>query len=402
MKKLGLAQTFTNDKSHKVTENLQPVGKIEYENLNLKEIVETAVKALQLKDVQKEAFITFAGVSLINLANRIPLDRLANIGYEMNNNPIMKNAEIFTGANFNNLGLFSLGVGPAVSSSILVSLLKEIFPKLKEELSGIYGEGKARKIQRGLTFILAIMQSTMLVTMTNGGVVLATVLAIGAVLIGEFANYMSKNGLCSGTGAIIGSNIAGNLATSGTKSLLLTPLMLGSLTKLQTAHVKVKTINRKKRENHIPFKIFSNGTLPIILASSLISTVAVFFPTLMSQYSNVVLAVQSVLIFVINYCCSIANPATREVHKTLVKKNMTVKGFKSGFHAKPFLDKVNNSAAILSGLMLAVMGALPMITGGAVVANISSIFILGGVVLEIIRKLESKVVFHKKYSIFVS
>lgn len=380
--------TFTKDK---VTVNSStPVTDIHYENYKLKDIVSSAVDTLEMKDNRSKALVTFACTSFITLASKVPMSRIANLECDVLKSNVLNGLEMFTGANYQIPGPLSLGVGPTISASILLSLLKQIFSKLEDELSEIYNPHKLRTIKRGLTFLIALAQSLVLTEITGGGTLLACVMAIGATLMGVITDFMTDHGLINGSSAVIGSNIISQLVSSNLKSTLLTPFMLGSFLRLQSAHIRIPTRNRKGRKGYIPFKIFNGGVMPIILASSVVSLVAFFVPSIMLKFSTIVIMIQAMMIYLLNICETKVMINTKTIDKELRRKSIGIVKKNSKERPIDILDETASCVTNVSGIFLAVIGILPMIFGTGTFVNVTSIFTLSGVIYELIRKFKTE------------
>lgn len=380
--------TFTKDKKVKLEEN--PVFKVEYENYKLKDIVSYAVDTLELKDNRTKALITFTGVSFITLASRVPMTRLANLESDILNSNVLNSVQLFTGANYQVPTLFSLGVAPVISAGVLINLLKKIIPKLEDDLNEVYNKQKVRVIKRGLAFLIGLAQALVLSNITNGGVLVAVVMALGASLMGVITDYMTDHGIMPGTSAIVGTNIMTQLSRSGVKSLAMTPVMLSSFLRLQSSHVRIPTRNRKGRKGYIPFKIFSSGTFPIILSSSVVTIVAFFAPGLMLRFSNVVAMIQAIMIYLLNYCENKLNFDTVNIEKDLRRRSIGIVNSGTKQRPKKVLDETVSSVSSVSGVVLAIMGILPIVFGSTSFVNLSSLFLLSGIIYDLIVKFKSE------------
>lgn len=392
---LNKKTTFTKDKTTGVDTN--PVFKIEYENYRLRDIVSNAVETLEIKDNRTKAMVTFAGVSFITLASKVPMSRLANLESDILKSNVLNSMQMFTGANYQVPSLFSLGVAPVISAGVLLNLLKKIFPKLEDDLNEIYNKHQVRVIKRGLTFLIGLGQALVISKITNGGVLLAVTMALGGVLMGVITDYMTDHGLMNGSSAIVGSNIISQLMGGGVKAVVMTPLMISSFLRLHSSHIRIPTRNRKGRKGYIPFKIFSTGTLPIILASSIVSIVAFFVPSMMLQFSWVVAMIQAMMIYLLNHCENKVNFDTVGIEKDLRRRSIGIVNSSSKARPKEILDETISTISSVSGVMLALMGVLPMVFGASSFINMSSLFILSGIVYDLIVKFKSESVVKNRH-----
>ena len=392
---LNKYKTFTKDKTTGV--ELNPVFKIEYDNYKLKEVVSNAVETLEIKDNRTKAMVTFVGVTFITLASKVPMTRIANLESDILKSNVLDGMQMFTGANYQVPSIFSLGVAPVVSAGILLNLLKKVFPKLEDSLNEVYNQHQVRVIKRGLTFLIGLGQSLVLSNITNGGVLVAVVMALGGVLMGVITDYMTDHGLINGNSAVIGASIINNILGGGIKSIILSPLMVSSFLRLHSSHIRIPTRNRKGRKGYIPFKIFSAGTLPIILASSIVSIVAFFAPSLMLQFSWIVAMIQAMMIYLLNHFENKVNYDTVGITKELRRKSIGIVNSKSKLRTKDVLDETVSTVSSVSGIMLVIMGILPMVFGASSFINVSSLFVLSGIVYELIVKFKSESVVKNRH-----
>src|SRR3989304_5723426 len=83
------------------------------------------------------------------------------------NNQVLGLLNLFSGGALDNLSVVMLGVGPYITSSIIMQLLTMIFPRLKEMYHEEGEEGRRRfnQYSRFLTVPLAVLQGFALLTL---------------------------------------------------------------------------------------------------------------------------------------------------------------------------------------------------------------------------------------------
>lgn len=88
----------------------------------------------------------------------IPTDKLAAF---FNSNQFLSLISLFSGNGLSSLSIIMLGVGPYITSTIIIQLMTMIFPKLKEmqQEGGAEGRKKFAQYSRMLTIPLAIIQA---------------------------------------------------------------------------------------------------------------------------------------------------------------------------------------------------------------------------------------------------
>ncbi|CAB9538554.1 Protein translocase subunit SecY [uncultured Gammaproteobacteria bacterium] len=220
---------------------------------------------------------------------------------------------MFSGGALERLSLFTLGIMPYISASIIIQLLTSVVPKLEQlKKEGETGKRKITQYTRLGTVVLAVFQSygisIALQSQNAGGVDLVTnsgftfslvtvvTLTTGTLFlmwlgeqitekgIGNGISMIIFAGIVSGLPSAIGSTIS--LASTGELAVGLVVLLL-VMTLLVTAFVVFMergqrriTVNYAKRQqgrkmvggqsSYLPLKINMAGVIPPIFASSII------------------------------------------------------------------------------------------------------------------------------------
>lgn len=345
--------------------------KISYENIKLKEIVSNTVDTFKIKDNQIKALVTFTGVSFISLASKVPVSRIMNLNEEILEKNLFRNIN-------NNTNIFTLGVAPVINASLVLELIKKLFPKLEDELSEIYNKNKVKRIKYGLTFLIGLTESLLLNNITNIGILISLVLSLGAVLMGIITDYITDHGLINGIDTVIGTNIIKN-NTSPLNYLLLIPM-----TKIQTANIKRTTVNHKGNKNAINFKVFTNGIMPIVIAASILELITSIIPRLINNFGSALMIIYSLLVFIINKIQSNSKIDIDKADKLLRDNSISIVD-KSLKRNKLIIKDTINYASNISGIILIVFSLLDL-----KIPNISNLFILSSIVYDTIIKFKSE------------
>jgi preprotein translocase subunit SecY len=100
---------------------------------------------------------------IIRLGVHVPVPGVDNIALKasLGDNMGMSMYSLIAGGGLGNMSIFSLGIGPYITSSIIMQLLTVALPKL-EQLSkeGEEGRKKIQKYSRNLTIVLALIQAS--------------------------------------------------------------------------------------------------------------------------------------------------------------------------------------------------------------------------------------------------
>lgn len=128
---------------------------------------EDLIKMLSAAGLKERLLFTLGMVLLYRVGVHIPLpgvDSAAFLKHPEYAQSLLGMVDLFTGGALNKLSIFSLGIGPYITASIIMQLMTAVIPQL-EDLQKNQGEQGRKKLQQytrvGCVFI-AILQSVML------------------------------------------------------------------------------------------------------------------------------------------------------------------------------------------------------------------------------------------------
>lgn len=220
---------------------------------------------------------------------------------------------MFSGGALERLSIFTLGIMPYISASIIVQLMTSVVPKLEQlKKEGETGKRKITQYTRLGTVVLAVFQSygisIALQSQSAGGVALVTqggftfslvtviTLTTGTLFLMWLGEQITEKGIGNGISMIIFAGIVSglpsalgstlSLVSTGELTVILVVLLL-AMTLLVTAFVVFMergqrriTVNYAKRQqgrkmvggqsSYLPLKINMAGVIPPIFASSII------------------------------------------------------------------------------------------------------------------------------------
>ncbi|HAE04338.1 MAG TPA: preprotein translocase subunit SecY [Gammaproteobacteria bacterium] len=230
-----------------------------------------------------------------------------------NQGTILDMFNMFSGGALERLSIFTLGIMPYISASIIIQLMTSVVPKLEQlKKEGETGKRKITQYTRLGTVVLAVFQSygisIALQSQSAGGVALVTqggftfslvtviTLTTGTLFLMWLGEQITEKGIGNGISMIIFAGIVSGLpsALGSTMSLVSTGelaaifvVILLAMTLLVTAFVVFMergqrriTVNYAKRQqgrkmvggqsSYLPLKINMAGVIPPIFASSII------------------------------------------------------------------------------------------------------------------------------------
>ncbi|SMN16731.1 Preprotein translocase secY subunit (TC 3.A.5.1.1) [uncultured Candidatus Thioglobus sp.] len=220
---------------------------------------------------------------------------------------------MFSGGALERLSIFTLGIMPYISASIIITLMTSVVPKLEQlKKEGETGKRKITQYTRMGTVVLALFQSygisIALQSQSAGGVALVTqsgltfsmvtvvTLTTGTLFLMWLGEQITEKGIGNGISMIIFAGIVSglpsafgstlSLVSTGELTVILVVILL-AMTLLVTAFVVFMergqrriTVNYAKRQqgrkmvggqsSYLPLKINMAGVIPPIFASSII------------------------------------------------------------------------------------------------------------------------------------
>jgi preprotein translocase subunit SecY len=353
--------------------------------------------------------------------------------------------DLFAGGALGNFAVFSLGIMPYITATIIMQLLQVVIPRL-EQLSkqGEVGRRKINQISRYLTVALALIQSlTMTFFFRNFGAIpdfdiahvslIVITLTAGTTLIMWLGELINIHGIGNGISLIIFANIVSRMPGQfislfrlrGTNYFFLALFAILSIgiimaiimiqqgeRKIPVQYAK-RVVGRKVfggQSTYLPLRVNQSGVMPIILAIALLlfpATVAQFIPVGWIQSFadalspsaqgniNPIYAITYtilIIIFAYFYTAITFNPI--DTADNLRRYGGFIPGIRPGKNTADYLTNVLNRITLPGAVFLAIVALLPEVLinylnipfrfGG------TSILIAVGVALDTMRQLESQ------------
>lgn len=331
---------------------------------------------------------------------------------------ILDTLSMVSGGALSSLSIFSLGVSPYISASLVVQFLGmgivPYFTKLQED--GGKGRSTLHRIERVISVLIAALQSFFLVNMYQNNVsilesnnltgYLITIIGMvaGMCVLMWLADIITMYGIGNGVSIFIFAGIVNNLPltfksvynTLDTSKFVIYCLMYiliiigvvfieGSIRKIPLKQSAKNISSTKGDMNYLPLKLNSASVIPVIFASmviSLIPSVAVICKasekTISSlQLSNPVMLITYALLIVgITFAYSFMQINPGKMADSLSKDGVYIPGIRPGVETKRYISGILKRITIVGSLSLTILAVLPYI-----VANITGLSInlaLGG------------------------
>lgn len=344
-------------------------------------------------------------------------------------------ATMFTGGALERFSIFSLGIMPYISASIILQLLQAVVPHL-ERLSkeGESGRKTITQYTRYLTVVLSVVQGMMIamglesmtgpagepIVLNPGwGFRLVTLITLtsGTVFLMWLGEQITERGIGNGISLIIFVGIVANmpsavyntilLVRAGEMSFLLVLFILVLMVAITAFIVFMEMGQRRipiqypKRvvgrkvlgggTQHLPLKVNSAGVIPPIFASSIIifpATIANFIdiPAVKSVADMLnpggilynALYVAAIIFFTYFYTAIQFNP--KDVAENLKKYGGFVPGIRPGANTAEYIDTVLSRLTLWGAVYLSIVCVLPSFF----IAEFNVPFYFGGTALLIV------------------
>jgi preprotein translocase subunit SecY len=366
---------------------------------------------------------------------------------------------MFSGGAVEQLSIFSLGIMPYISASIIFQLLQVVIPQLEAmKKEGEAGRKKINQYTRYATIVLALFQSSLIaVALENGqfgqGAVIEpgwgfrlmcmVTLTTGTAFIMWLGEQITERGIGNGISLIIFAGIIINipagfgqlfqLIRTDQFSILQTLTffaigiaVMGFVVVVERGQRRIpiqharRVVGKRVQQggmSYFPLRVNTAGVIPAIFASSLLlfpftigqfadsPAVQGFIDTYMnpSSFFYQVVYVGLIIFFCYFYTSIMINPD--DVAENIKKSGAYVPGIRPGKHTAEYIDRVLTRVTLVGAIYMAAVCLLPTLL--AVQMNVpfyfggTALLICVGVGLDTIGQIEAHLV-SRQYEGFVS
>ncbi|OGI71785.1 preprotein translocase subunit SecY [Candidatus Nomurabacteria bacterium RIFCSPHIGHO2_02_FULL_35_13] len=396
-------------------------------------------------------FVLFMLV-VFRLLSAIPIPGIDTLELSrfLSNNQFFGILNIFSGGGLSNLSIIMLGVGPYITSSIIMQLLTIMVPALKRiyHEEGEAGKKKFTQYSRLLTIPLAAIQGFSLLAILENQNILINLTAFdritnliivisGSMLLMWLGELISEFGIGNGVSLIIFAGIVSQLPTE-ISQLIFTfdvsqiPLFLLFIASgiLIIAGVVVVTeaerpipVTYAKRvrgmkmygggSTYLPLRVNQAGVIPIIFALSLL-----LFPQMIGNFlagsSNAILLSISkvlisfsqtsvlyavlyfILVFLFTYFYTAVTFDPEALATNLQKNGAFIPGIRPGVSTSQYISSVLSRITLLGAVFLGFIAVLPLIVRSltgitAIALGGTALLIVVSVVLDLIKKVDAQI-----------
>src|SRR5436305_4883913 len=407
------------------------------------------VNSFKIPDLRKKILFTIGIIAVFRLGSHIPVpnvdpSRLAELRSATTGQQLsaLTFIDLFSGGALTRFAVFSLGIMPYITSSIIMQLLTVVIPKLEQwQKQGEIGIKKITQWTRYMTVTLALLQSTGLVFLFNSQFHVVTkftaprvaliviTLTAGTAMIMWLGELITQRGIGNGMSILIFTSVISRLPAEGGAiisqagqfkfffllglgiAIILAVVWMEQGQRRIPVQYAKRVVGRRMmggNSTYIPLKVNQAGVIPIIFAASVL-----YFPTLLQNvihvswfqsFVNKTLVNQAsflymliygslVIFFAYFYTAITFNPL--DTADNIRKYGGFIPGIRPGQPTAQYLSNVLNRITLPGSLFLAAIAIIPSIFLAiwAITAfpfGGTTILITVGVALETMKQLESQ------------
>ena len=396
----------------------------------------------ELKDILLNRILFSLGILLlIRVGTFLPVPGInhSDLAFYLERHSVAKNLiSTFSGENTFVIGVFTLNIFPYINATIFIQLLVGFSPKLaKLQKEGDFeGRRSISRLTRLITLIWAIIQSIGVTLYLRQilfdwnlilGIETILWLTTGAMIVLWLSELITDYGLGNGTSLLVYTNIISNLPNIFKKlivensenfnlfsTLIISLLIFSSLYGiifLQQGIRKIPLISSKQlnqisvqneSNTYLPLRLNQAGVMPIILTTAFLVIPNYIVSLGIFKWLNFLTSfkifywigyVILILTFSSFYSSIVLKP--KDLSDQLQKMAVTIPGIRPGLQTTFYLKQVIKRITLLGATILAIIVVVPNFIESTLningLSNLSttSLLILAGVVLDLIREIEN-------------
>jgi len=402
--------------------------------------------------LRKKVLFVFFTLIIFRLLAAIPIPGIDTVALNsfLSNNQFFGILNIFSGGGLSNLSIIMLGVGPYITSSIIMQLLTIMVPSLKKiyHEEGEAGRKKFTQYSRLLTVPLAAIQGFSLLAILESQNILGELTAFdritnliiviaGAILLMWLGEMISEFGIGNGVSLLIFAGIVASLPTEISQLLftfevsqiplyalfVVIAILVVILVVIITEAERPIPVTYAKRvrgmkmygggSTYLPLRVNQAGVIPIIFALSILlfpQMIGTFltrfsgpvvtkvsdFLVSFSQTSVIYAVFYFILVFLFTYFYTAVTFDPESLSTNLQKNGAFIPGIRPGASTSQYISKVLGRITMLGATFLGFIAVLPLIVQSitgitAIALGGTAMLIVVSVVLDLIKKIDAQV-----------
>ena len=425
-------------------------------------MLKSIVEAFKVPELRNRILITLGILALYRLGAYVPVpgipfnefaNSFRNAGIEMTV------LDLFTGGALSNFSVFSLGIMPYITASIIMQLMQGVIPAVgRWAKEGDTGRKKITQVTRYLTLGLGLISAIgylFLFQSPQYGIVLSTevptmltsvlivfTLVVGTAFIMWLGELITQRGIGNGMSLIIFASIISSVPSALVSSvqtaestmmgvaitviiILVVLATVPLIIFVERAQRRIPVSYAKRMQGrkmmggqstYIPLKVNAAGVVPIIFATSIIyfpAQIAAFFNVqwlsdfagaISTGWINWIITFGLIVFFAYFYTSIVFNPD--DTADNIRSQGGYVPGVRPGKATALYIKHVINRVTLPGGIFIALIAVVPSIlfyfTNNQLMQAFggTSILIMIGVALDTMGKIESQLKMHNYEGFF--
>ena len=398
--------------------------------------------AFKVKNVRKKILFTIFIIFVFRLGTTItvPSINARNLD-QLRDLPFLNMLNLVSGNALKNFSVFSMGVSPYITASIIVQLLQmDIYPKFVEwGKQGEVGRRKLNQATRYISVVFAFIQSIGITysfdRLSSVGIVkspspstfllIGAIMTAGSVIVTWLGDQITDKGFGNGVSMIIFAGIISSIPDSLTsiyedffvnvrssqltQSYIIVGLLVLAVlaiifftTFVQQAEYKIpiqytKLAQGAPTSSYLPLKVNPAGVIPVIFASSITtipSTIIPFFENgrdipwlvklqdILNFQSPTGMLIYAVLIVLVSFFYTFVQVNPEKTAENLQKNGSYIPSVRPGRETEQYMSSLLKKLATVGSVFLAFISLTPI--AAQQIFELSSGIALGGTSLLIL------------------
>ena len=415
-------------------------------------MLSSIIDAFKVPELRKKILFTLAILALYRFGAYVPVPGIPFHEFAtafQDTGVAMTMLDLFTGGALSNFSVFSLGIMPYITASIIMQLMQGVIPAVgRWAREGDTGRRKITQVTRYLTLGLGLINAVGYLLLFKSpaygvqfstevpealtNIIIVFTLVAGTAFIMWMGELITQRGIGNGMSLIIFVSIVSRVPSAIFSSATLTndlgtgiALTIGILAVVLVCIPLIIFVERAQRRipvnyakrvqgrkmmggqsTYIPLKVNAAGVIPIIFASCII-----YFPAQLAAIFNVdwlttfanwcstgwlnwLLTVALIVFFAYFYTSMVFNP--EETADNIRKQGGFIPGVRPGTATVQYIKNVINRVTLPGGIFIALIAVVPTIifyfTNNQLIQAFggTSILIMIGVALDTMSKVESQ------------
>jgi preprotein translocase subunit SecY len=418
-------------------------------------LLSSIIDAFKVPELRKKILFTLAILALYRFGAYVPVPGIPFHEFAtayQESGVAMTMLDLFTGGALANFSVFSLGIMPYITASIIMQLMQGVIPAVgRWAKEGDAGRKKITQTTRYLTlalglinaigYLLLFQSSAYGVTFSSDApyaltcIVIVFTLVAGTAFIMWMGELITQRGIGNGMSLIIFISIVSRVPsaifssvnlTGGSMGIAITILIILVVLACIPLIIYVERAQRRIPVNYakrvqgrkmlggqstyIPLKVNAAGVIPIIFASCILylpaQLAAIFNVGWLTTFANActtgwlnwILTLLLIVFFAYFYTSMVFNP--EETADNIRKQGGFIPGVRPGSATVAYIKNTLKRITLPGGLFIAAIAVIPTIifyfTNNQLIQSFggTSILIMIGVALDTMQKVESQLKMH--------